>query len=215
MEERSIAIGGAIRFGWEQLKKNAPMLILAIVLYLLAIFIPLGLSLWASANDIQALFVILYIVYILIALIGSIGLTMMYIKLGRGEEIELSDLYAHWGRVLPYIGTTILYGIIVVVGLILFIIPGVIWAIKYQYAAYLSLDQKLSPVAALNKSGEMTHGLKWDLLGFYVVASLVAYIGIIALGIGIFISGMVAAIAMAFVYNQLLGQSPAAATASE
>ncbi|MEA3324508.1 MAG: hypothetical protein U9Q37_05135 [Euryarchaeota archaeon] len=57
----------------------------------------------------------------------------------------------------------ILYGFIVVGGLILLTIPGIIWAIKFQFFDYLIVDKGLGPIDALEKSSEITRGVKWDL----------------------------------------------------
>jgi hypothetical protein len=60
--------------------------------------------------------------------------------------------------------TNFFYALIVMVGLILLIIPGIVWGLKYSPCLIIALDKKLSPIQAIKLSGKITQGYKAKLL---------------------------------------------------
>ena len=71
----------------------------------------------------------------------------------------------------------ILYGLIVLAGMILLVIPGIIWAVKLQYFSYFIIDKKLAPIEALKESSRITTGIKWDVFAFCSVLIVINLIG--------------------------------------
>ena len=106
-----------------------------------------------------------------------------------------------------YLIGSILYGLIVVVGLILLIIPGIIWAIKFQFFDYLIVDKGLGPIDALEKSSDITRGVKWDLFAFGILLAIINILGFLCLVVGLFVTIPVTLVAMAFVYRELLPET--------
>jgi len=92
-------------------------------------------------------------------------------------------------------------------GTILLIVPGVIWAVKFQFFSYFIIDKGLGPIEALKKSSAITKGVKWNLLGFDLLIGGIALLGVLALLIGLLAAIPTAMIAMAFVYRKLLAQT--------
>ena len=46
------------------------------------------------------------------------------------------------------------------VGMILLLIPGIVWGLKYSLCLIIALDKKLSPIQAIKLSGKITQGYK-------------------------------------------------------
>ena len=61
----------------------------------------------------------------------------------------------------------------------------------------------MEPVEALKQSAVITKERKWTILGFFVVIGLVNIAGILALGIGLFVSMPVTFLASVWVYKWL------------
>ena len=61
-------------------------------------------------------------------------------------------------RMLPFIGASILMGIIVILGLVLLIIPGLIFIVWLYFTQYLVIVENISPVSALKRSKAMVKG---------------------------------------------------------
>jgi len=95
--------------------------------------------------------------------------------------------------------------LIVVLGTLLFIVPGVIWGIKYSFMFYIMVDQNVGPIKALEMSGQMTNGIKMDLFVMYLVFILITIAGFLALFVGIFVAIPVMMMAQVYVYRQMAG----------
>jgi hypothetical protein len=104
------------------------------------------------------------------------GYTFFTLKVVREQDAKVSDMLAGFRRFLPLLATYFLYAAIVCIGLLLFVIPGIIWAIKYAFAPLVVLDQSLGPIDALGKSGEITSGYKGKIFGAFLVVYLLVII---------------------------------------
>ena len=111
-----------------------------------------------------------------------------------------------------YILGSLLYILIVIGGLILLIVPGIIWAIKYQFYGYAIIDKKMNAFDAINESGRITQGHKWTLLGLFFANLGIVILGFLCLIVGIFAAIPVVELATAFAYRTLsrLSLSPSA-----
>lgn len=67
-----------------------------------------------------------------------------------------------------------IYFIIVLVGIICFIIPGVYFAIKFHWVFYYIIDQKAGVMEGLEKSYARTTGHFWQLLGISFIAAILS-----------------------------------------
>src|SRR5690606_15819895 len=115
-----------------------------------------------------------------------------------------------------YIIAGILYSLLVYVGFFFLIIPGIYFALKYQFFIYVLVDNnELGVFAALKESARISKGVKWKLFGFWWVALGCVILGIIALGVGIFVAMLVLGTAGAFIYDELRRQSIGVTQAQE
>ena len=102
-----------------------------------------------------------------------------------------------------YLIGSILYGLIVLGGMLLLIIPGIIWMIKFQFFSYLIIEG-LGPVEALKKSAQITRGAKRELFVFGFILVGITILGVLCLFIGLFATIPTTLLAVAFVYRKLL-----------
>lgn len=100
-----------------------------------------------------------------------------------------------------YLGAAILTAVIVGIGTVLLIIPGIIAALGLMFTKYLVVDRHMGPVDALKESWRITKGSKLSLLGFMCVLILLNIAGAIALGVGLLITIPVSMLAVAHVYR--------------
>ena len=97
------------------------------------------------------------------------------------------------------------------VGLLLLIVPGCMWAYMFLYVGFLTIDKGMSPIAALQESRVMTHGYKMDLFLFSLVVAGLNILGVICLLVGVLVSIPVTLMASAYVYRKLSPQGAASA----
>jgi uncharacterized membrane protein len=136
----------------------------------------------------------------------QIGLLKIALNFVDKKKSEYKDLFSGTDRLLDFILTTFLFVLIFIGGLVLLIIPGIYWALKFNFATYLVVDKNLKPIQALKRSGEMTKGIKWHLLGVAILFFFINLFGILAFGIGAFVTTPVTALAYAHIYRQLDSQ---------
>jgi len=207
MSTNNISIGAAYKFAWQSLKGNVGFFFkLYIVLFI--IYAAIIYTDHTTQQDVNTLanVIVSFVIFILEITI-SIGLITIALKLAQQLKPTLTDLYNNYELILKYILASLLYGLIIMTGYLLLIIPGIIWSIKFSQWPYLMVDQKMGPIEALKSSAKITNGAKWELLGFYVVAFLINLLGIAALFVGLLVTMPLTMIAYAHVYQQLQKQA--------
>ncbi len=148
-------IGEALSFGWDTMKNNLAFFVLALLIAWVAEGIPNGLQSIFYNTDCVAL-IIPGIVLGLIGIVVSVFVYMAFTRIGlrftAGETADYADLYLSYPLFWKFLGGYILYVLIVLGGLILLIVPGIYWGIKYHFFAYFIIDEGVSPTEALKRS---------------------------------------------------------------
>ena len=196
-----------MQFGWDTTKSNIGFFIgLLIVVHLLE-NIPGSIAALLEA-DFPILSTIVWIASVVLSMTVMMGVIKIYLRFCDGEKGEFSDLFSCYPLLFKYLVGSILYGVIVLLGLILLIIPGIVWAIKFQFFDYLIVDKGLGPIDALEKSSEITRGVKWDLFIFDILIGIINLLGLLCLVVGLFVTIPMTRVATAFVYRKLLHETP-------
>lgn len=205
--------GSCIRFGWDLFKKRPWFFIGATLLYLVVIVIVVSILNEAIAQGGLLAFIAL-LARFAVQMLMSMGVVSFALKAHDNvESVSIMDLW----RPRPfwkYVGTSILFGIIFVVGIILVVIPGIIWGIMFGFAVYLTLDKNMWPMEALKESRRITNGYKWELFLLGILSFLVALLGIICLGVGMLVAYPVIIFANVHAYRTLSQRAGASATPS-
>lgn len=204
----------ALNFGWEGVKNN---LVFFIGLFLLVIglnIVPsiVGAILQAIGGKSGSFFIVLLvfvisIIGIIIELLTSIGIFNVSLNYYDSGTVKIGDFFSKWGLIGQYVMCTLVYGVIVLIGCILLIVPGIIWSIKYQFAPLLVVDKGMGAMDAIKASGDMTSGYKWDLFIFWIVLVVINVIGALALLIGLFVTIPISWLAYIWVYRKLLNRT--------
>lgn len=212
MDARGFSKSEAIRFGWEATKNN---LLFFIVFFIVTLAISGGISSlqYPRLRPEHALYHFLIGV---LEMVVSIFLTLAYTKVALrlsaepGANFEISDAWSGYPHFLAMLVGSVLYALIVLAGLILLIVPGIIWGIKYSLFTYLILDRGMGPIEALKRSGEITMGHKGNLFLLHLLFVAIALLGALACGVGILVAAPIILIAHAYVYRRLeYGAAPA------
>lgn len=80
------------------------------------------------------------------------------------------SLYADFGRLLPYLGISLLSTVGMVLGLVLLVIPGLIFATRCLLVAPLVLERKVPAMDSFVESWERTQSSAWSI--FFVIIVL-------------------------------------------
>ena len=95
----------------------------------------------------------------------------------------------------------LLVGAIVIMGFILLIVPGIVFSIRLAFVPYLVMDKRLEPVAAVEKSWNMTRGHGWALFRMGLLAIPIFCVGLLLLGVGAFFAVIWIYAAIASMYH--------------
>ncbi len=207
MKTKKFSKKEAIRFGWFTTKSNLVFLSSVAVISLLVSFLPALFEELLKEKAPTISFIIYYIGTVVLGGVLEMGFTKISLKFYDKQEASFSDLFSCLHLLSKYIIGYILYIALIIIGLVLLIIPGIIWAMKYYFFVYFIVDKGLGPVQALKRSSAITKNAKWDLFLFNLLLVGIVLLGVLALGIGIFVALPTIMLATAFVYRKLLAQS--------
>lgn len=210
MATQRFSKGEAVRFGWNMMKSNFWFFVGLLVL-IIVIFIPLALIQGATEETAPFISLIVRILSWMLELLMAIGLIRISLKFCDNEKGTLSDLFSGFPQFLNYLFGTLLYSLMILGGLILLIVPAVVWGIKFQFYSYCIVEG-LGPVEALRKSAALTKGTKWHLFLFGLLLIGINLLGAACLLVGLLATVPATMLAVAFVYRKLLasleGQGP-------
>ena len=193
-------------YGWNTFRINWQFLLIVFVTLVVIGMLPGYLQTWAKENMPQVSFIISVLSWV-IQMVTSIGVIVISLKIVDGKKAEFADIYKHYNLLLNYFLGSLLYGFVVLGGLILLIVPGIIWGIKYQYTTYLIIDKKMSPLDAFKQSGKITQGHKLKLFYLGLAFAGITLLGVITLGLGLIVTWPIVSLSGAYVYRKLLSHS--------
>lgn len=203
---KTFTIGDALSNAWRITKSNFLFLV-GVVVILFVIQFALGWIGEYFSREVAWLGAVFSIITLLIQVLLNVGAIAIVLKLVDGVQPKFTELFTTTKPYLQFVFVTILMSIIVGVGFILLIIPGIMLAIGLQFATYLVVDKGMGAVEALKESWEITKGMKWKLFGFALVIWLVNIVGLVLFGVGMLVTIPLTMIAMAYVYRTLEKQT--------
>ena len=143
------------------------------------------------------------------AAIISYGLAVILnLRASEGKAPRFSAIWRElWGNWLwlKLLGLSILTVLLLVVGFLLLVVPGVILLWRLFLAPYILIDKKTKVVDALSVSWNMTKGYAWPIYGVVLFSFVLALTGAIPL-VGALISfllGTAYAVAPALRYQEI------------
>jgi uncharacterized membrane protein len=200
------SIHSCVSFGWETFKKRpwffvgANLVIVLIYVFASALTSAIDALLGGSAKEPTLAGSLAD--YALSTLI-SMGVTAFYLVAhDNPDTVELSQLW-HPHPFWKFVGASILVGLVIVVGFILLIVPGIIFALMYMFTTFIVIDRRLGPIDAMKESNSITRGHKWPLLGFVCILALINIAGAIALLVGLLVAIPVTSLAFTHAYRVL------------
>jgi uncharacterized membrane protein len=212
MSKKTFSFGDTIGYGWNVMSSHIGFFIGLGFLYLVVLYSAAIVDGIINVIGVPEPFIMISsisstIIGQIIAYVLTIGMIKIALSFCDEHKPAISTLFNSFDCFWRYLGTAILYVLIVLGGFILFIVPGIIWSIKFSLSYYYVVDKGLGPIEALKASARATDTVKWELFGFGMLCALITYAGILCLGVGIFAAFPTVMIAQALVYRQLAAQT--------
>ncbi len=113
----------------------------------------------------------------------DIGLT----RLQRMRPLIISSLR----RTLPFAGLSLIVTLIVSLGTLLFIVPGIIFGMMFLFAPFIMFEQDVGIIEALRKSKEMTSGYKFQLFIRHFLLAIISTVAFLPLTFLLYLGGQI------------------------
>lgn len=153
-----------VSFGRKIAKKHVGLFLQIFLLLLVAEMIPAIVN-WINHAPYEASN-IGDIIASIVSIIFGFGLIKIFLHFVHDKKVDLKSLWDHdWTRFLWWIAARIVHGIMVFVGILLLIVPGIYIAARLYLYEYYVVDQKLNAKEALQASWHATKGHVWQIIG--------------------------------------------------
>lgn len=132
---------------------------------------------------------------------------MLDVTEGRTFDLGAAIGNLNFGNVII---ASLVLSVLEVIGFILFVIPGILFAFFTIFAMYFVVDKDQSPIDAIKSSYELIRAHIGDTLLLILLSIAVIVVGFIALCVGIFVALPIVLLAWAYAYKKFLGEPIAA-----
>lgn len=190
-----IQLGELLSKAWDVFLKNAAVLLSAILLTLVIAVVGSWFSMGLAG----------------LVLSGPLayGLSLICLKLVRGESVEFNLLFSGFQKFLPSFMAWLLISLFATIGLLLCIIPGLYVSIIFMLTYFYMVDQNLDFWPAMEASRKtISKDLgKWVVIWLVIV--VLNLIGALLCGLGQLVTAPVSLLMLAEAYNRLNPQEAA------
>ncbi len=193
-KDYTVKIGQYISQGWSIFKQN-PWLFIGFVILL-------GLVSGGSSQTDERISAPLNII------LGppiSASAYIVAFKLIKNQETSFGDLFKGFQYFIPLVLASLLSGIFIILGMALLIIPGIYLAIAYSFVNQLIIDRNLGFWQAMETSRKIITKQWFSFLGLVLILSLINIVGLIPVGLGLFVTVPLTICTLAVAYDDIVG----------
>ena len=140
-----------------------------------------------------------------VSVIFSAGLIYIGIRKVAGATINWKMVFEGFSVAGKLIVATILQTLLVGIGFLLLILPGIYLAIGYSMTVPLIVERKMSPWQAMEASRKAIHGEWWKIFGLFLVMGILLMISLLPLGLGLIWTWPMFVVLGGVVYRSLFG----------
>jgi uncharacterized membrane protein len=197
------SIADAITYSWNAAFRNFASVMLVSVVVFAGNALVLLIS---TVNNNAGLTLAFQLLGVLAELLLVLGLVRASLDVVEGRTPTLAEVFRPDGYG-PYLVASILFLVGVWLGVALLVVPGVIFGIVFQFYGYVVAEHPDVPaIVALQRSAQITRGVRFRLFGLAVVLLFLNLAGFMLCVVGLIVSYAITAIALAYVYRLLTGQ---------
>lgn len=210
------SIGGTISEAWEKTSGAKGTMMLAGFLYLVVMMaVSFGMQFLMMAvfptdnNSSQGVIIgsvlVQQIILNLIVMPMAMGLFIIGLRRSVNAPISVSSIFDYFPKAVTLLLTMLLFYIMVIIGLVLLVVPGIYLMVAYFMAMPLVVEKGLSPWQALEASRKAVSKHWFGFLGFYIAMLIIMLVSMLPLGIGLFWTMPMFLIAWGIMYRNMFG----------
>ena len=194
------SIAGALAAGWHGFVANfAPMALYAVIVLLVNFFVGY------PAREAEGLNGLLWnFIGFLVSQCITIGWLRIALDIVDGRPVSAERVRNSFEVLLPFFVAAILFSVMVAIGFVLLIVPGIILAVIFGFYGWVLVDgRERKALLALGRSADITRGHRLHLVGFGLVLLVFNIVGLLLFVVGVFVTSAVSILAVAHVYRRL------------
>lgn len=222
------SVGAAFNYGWSKFMANAGPILLVVAVAIAATFVVqmIGNAVTAGMSTVaidpntgqvrvvggtMALIVsgLFGLVSYVVAMVVSMGLIRAALDITHGRPISIGSVF-RFENLVPFLIAQILVGLMVFVGSLLCVLPGLVLAFFTQFTSYFVLDKNMTAMEAIKASFAMVNANVGSLIGLFLLALVAIIVGALLCGLGLLVAYPVVGIAYAFAFRAMQGEPVAA-----
>lgn len=116
----------------------------------------------------------------------QLGGQLTFLKIVRGENPEFNEMFSGGPFLWRMIICSIIYGLVVMLGFVALIIPGIILALMFWPFSYILVDRNLPGIESFSTAREVMAGNKLNFFGLSLLLGGITLLGgIVTLGFGL------------------------------
>jgi hypothetical protein len=209
VKQNSIMIREAISFAWAAFKKHY-LLLVAILLTIFAAWVVLEIIVIAGQRLGLWWWIVAHLAFLIVFAGIEVGLVQASLDIYENKASAFTDTFKYLTPKylklgLKFLAGQILYGLIVLAGLVLLVIPGLYVGARYAFVGFCQVDVQESLQGSFAQSAILSTGNMASLTA--IIGSLLLFnvMGACLLGIGLLVTIPLSVLTMTAVYKQLRG----------
>jgi uncharacterized membrane protein len=132
-----------------------------------------------------------------------VGIWRTILGLLAGRRPEIGMMFEGFDRLLDAFLATLVMTVLIVLGYVFLIVPGIILTILWSFAYAVLAERPIDFWEAMRASADLTRGYRWRLFLLMLAAVLILWLGLLVLFVGVFIAQAVVLTAFALAYRHL------------
>jgi uncharacterized membrane protein len=202
-EQPSYKIGEFLSKGWKFTKQHLGFFISYVIIMFFISFLFGGIAEALSEQGRNFLSFLIHVAGWIVGTFIQMGLYKSALLVTSGIKPGFDQLYTNDKYFFSYFISSLLYGLMILIGILLFIIPGLYVLARYALFPFFVLDKNMGPVEALKAASKASEGKRWFLFLFLIVLGLINIGGALLLGIGLLFTIPISLLAFTAVYRRI------------
>lgn len=147
--------------------------------------------------------IIINVISCIISCIFALGYLKNIFQALDEEEPQFSAYGQQARKIITYFVTNLFMSIIIMFGICLFIIPGIYLGLRLQFFTAFIVEEDTGIIESLKRSWEITRGQEMPLFLLMLAMIGIFILGLILLGIGIFVAIPLISVMYGYVFRKL------------
>ncbi len=137
------------------------------------------------------------------------GLSALYLKKIRGQSASFGDIFLGFGSAFgSLIGAYLICILLITVGFIFCILPGIYLAVSWVFTIPLVIDKRMGFWDAMELSRKVVTKHWWKVFGLVIVLGLLGIAGLLVCIVGVFVACAIGQIAILYAYEDIFHSRP-------